>query len=350
MKFLPWGKETRMEHRASYSNAAVDALLSGATTAQAEASKTSAATAAIHAIADAFAVANVTPITLAHVLNPVFMADLARRLLIAGNATYLIEIDDIGALSLVPDQSFEVSGGYRPSSWTYKLELARPSGEPVMRVVPAEGVVHVRVGQRPGSPWLGVSPLREAGLTSDALANLDKSLGTDTSPPSGLLMAMPDGASQGQVDQAAEAITRGRGGLSLLQTTAQGFGQGKQAAPSGAAADYRQIRYGPVLPESNIKAHAELSNGIMATMGVSAQRFNGDGASMRESYRLLVLGPVQALGAICATELTQALGQTVSFDFSATKAIDVGQRARGVKVLTDTGMPLDDALDVMGLT
>ena len=51
-----------------------------------------------------------------------------------------------------------------------------------------------------------------------------------------------------------------------------------------------------------------------------------------------------------SAELSQALGQSVSFDYSQSKAIDVGQRARGVKVLTDTGMDLDEALSVMGLT
>ena len=169
------------------------------------------------------------------------MMDLARRLLLSGNAVYMIEVDEDG-LSLLPAQTFEVSGSYRPSSWVYRLELARPSGEPLTKVVPSEGVAHVRVGARPGAPWMGVSPLREAGLTSEALANLSKSLGTDTSPPSGLLMAMPDGATQAQVDQVAAAISTGKGGLSLLQTTSGGYGQGKQAAPSGAAADYRQIR------------------------------------------------------------------------------------------------------------
>ena len=88
----------------------------------------------------------------------------------------------------------------------------------------------------------------------------------------------------------------------------------------------------------------------MATMGVSTQRFNGDGASMRESYRLLVLGPVQALGAVCATELSSALGQPVSLNFDQTKAIDTGARARGVKLLVDAGMDMDTALDAMGLT
>ena len=71
---------------------------------------------------------------------------------------------------------------------------------------------------------------------------------------------------------------------------------------------------------------------------------------MREAYRLTVLGPVQALGVVVSSELSEALGQPVTLDFDATKAIDVGQRARGVKVLTDAGLTIDEALDTMGLT
>lgn len=341
----------RHEQRAHYYSPAVeDALYNAALVGRSDASQTAAATSAIHSISDAFAVASVTPSSLNSLLNPAFMVDMARRLLLSGNALYMIDVDDAEGLSLVPYSTFEVAGGYRPCTWLYRLELPRPSGSPVVRSMPAEGVVHVRVGARPASPWQGVSPLREAGLTSDALANLDRSLGMDTSPPAGLLMAVPDGASQGVVDQAATAITKGKGGLSLLQTTAGGYGQGKAAAPSGPAADYRQIRFGPMVPETSIKAHTELSNGIMATMGVSAQRFTGDGAGMREAYRLTVLGPVQALGAICATELTQASGQTVIFNFDQTKAIGTGARARGVKLLVDAGLSMDAALDAMGLT
>ena len=193
MRFLPWGKAA--EHRASYSNAAVDALLSGATVAKAEATATAAAVAGIRALSDPFAVANVQPLTLASMLNPGVLVDMVRRVVLQGNAVFMLDIDESGALGLVPASSFEVGGGFAPSSWVYKLELPRPSGAPVTRTVPAAGVLHVKVRAPSSRPWQGVSPLAECGLTSSALASVEKSLGLDSAPPSGLLLPTPDGAS-----------------------------------------------------------------------------------------------------------------------------------------------------------
>ncbi len=344
---FPWSKA--LEHRASYSNAAVDALLSGATQAPAEASATAAAAAGIRAISDPFAVANVTPIALASVLNSSFLVDMARRVLLTGNAVYMLDVDENGALDLVSTSSWEISGGYKPSTWVYRVDLARPSGEPVTRMIPAEGVVHVRVGAKSISPWAGVSPLRECGLTSDALASLDRSLGLDASPPAGLLMALPDGATQAQMDMTGVALGSGRGAISVMQTTAQGFGAGKQAAPSGPASDYRQIRYGPELQQANIYAHDQLTSSVLNALGVSERRFSGEGPGQREGYRLTMLGPVQALAAVIEAELSSALGQTVELDFEKTRALDSGQRARGVQALVNAGSTLADALDIMGL-
>ena len=261
----------------------------------------------------------------------------------------MLDVDDIGALSLVPAQTFEVSGGYRPTSWVYRMELPRPSGSPVKRVVASEGVAHVRVGAKTVSPWQGVSPLRECGLTSDALAVLDRSLGMDASAPTGLLMALPDGASQVQIDNIETALMTGRGGISVMTTTSQGFGQGKQAAPSGPAADYRQVRFGPMMQAASISAHDQLTASVLNALGVSEKRFSGEGPGQREGYRLTVLGPVQALAAVVEAELSTALSVTVALDFERTRALDSGQRARGVQALVNAGSTLADALDIMGL-
>ena len=340
-----------MEQRAQYYSSGVEeALFSAALTGRSDASQSAAATAAIRAISDPFAVANVTPISLASVLRPAVLVDMARRVLLTGNAVYMLDVDEIGGMSLVPASSFEVTGGYRPSSWVYRLELPRPSGEPVTKVITVEGVVHVKVGTKTVEPWRGVSPLRECGLTSEALASLDRSLGMDASPPAGLLMALPDGATQTQIDQVSKAIQAGRGGISPITTTAQGYGAGKQAAPSGPAADYRQIRYGPELSQGNVYAHQLLSSSVLNALGVSEKRFAGEGPGQREGYRLTMLGPVQALAAVIEAELSAAFGQPISLDFEKTRALDSGQRARGVQALVGAGVDVEEALDIMGLT
>ena len=271
MRFFNWGKSA--EHRASYSNAAVDALLSGSIQAKAEASQTAAASTAVRVIADSFAVAEVTPISLRSLLSPPLLVDLVRRLLITGNSVYLVDVDATGTLALLPVSTFEVGGGINPSSWTYRLELPRPSGDPLVRTVPSEGVVHVKVNASRGSPWSGVSPL--AHLSATALASLERSLGYETSPASGLLMALPDGSTQDQAEAAATAISTGRGGISLMGTTAGGFGQGSAASPSARATDYRQVRYGPEIPGSSLTAHDTLSTSVLNALGISQMLFSG---------------------------------------------------------------------------
>ena len=338
-----------MEERANfYSPGVEEALFNAALTGKADASQTSAAATAVRAISNSFAVATVTPIALAQVLTPPLLVDMIRRVLVTGNAVYVIDVDADGGLSLIPAQSFQVSGGYRPSSWVYRIELPRPSGDPLVRSIPAEGIMHVKVNASRGSPWSGVSPL--AHLSGSALANLERSLTYETSPPSGLLMALPDGVSSEQATAAATAIRTGQGGISLMGTTAGGYGQGSAASPSARATDYRQVRFGPEIPSTSISAHSELTTSVLNAMGISEQLFRGGGGpGMRESARQLLLGVIAPLSAVVVHELSQALNQTVSLDFSALRALDSAIRSRAVLALTSAGVSLADALHILGL-
>ena len=63
-----------------------------------------------------------------------------------------------------------------------------------------------------------------AGATADQLAKIERSLDYDASPPSGLIMPLPDGASPKAINEIQSALTVGRGGLTLVETTNQGFG------------------------------------------------------------------------------------------------------------------------------
>ena len=255
----------------------------------------------------------------------------------------MIDVDDEG-LALVPVSTFEVSGSYRPSSWLYRLELPQPSGSPVTRVIAAEGVVHVKINPSRSSPWLGTSPL--SNLSATALAALGKSLTMDMSPPSGYLLPTPDGASQAVIDQLAHALMNGRGGLSLIQTTSQGFGAGKDAAPK---TDWGQKRFGPMIPAESLTAHDTLSISLLNSMGVSEQLYHGGGPGMREAARQLYLGTINPLASVVVHELSAKIGQTVELDFSALQALDSAIRARGVTALVAAGMSLSEAVNLMGL-
>ena len=106
----------RHEQRAQYYSPAVeDALFNAALTGKVDAAQTAAATAAVKAISDPFATAEVTPPTLASILTPSVLVDMARHLLLTGNAVYLIDITEGGqSPSLVPTAASRSRGASSP--------------------------------------------------------------------------------------------------------------------------------------------------------------------------------------------------------------------------------------------
>lgn len=338
MRLWPFG---RAETRASASNAAIDALLAGASVAAPQASATAAATAAIGAVGSVLATSR--PSALQDILSPAFLRDYAQRMLLHGNAIYLVDIED--GLTLIPAASFEVGGGYRSSSWMYSLELNRPSGSPITRRLPGAGVVHVSRGAAAATPWLGRSPLQGC-LAADALAQIERSLGFDSSLPTGGLMPQPDGASPKAINQAQTALTTGKGGIALIETTTAGYGQGKEAAPKG---DWDQKRYGPMVPESSISFRDSASMAVLSAIGVSNRLFDGDGAAQRESHRLLVAGVCQELCALLENEVAVKLGTPVTIDLSPSTSVDARGLGRAVGSLVQAGIELEEAKTIAGL-
>ena len=119
-----------------------------------------------------FAVAIVSPALPA--LSPDYMAGIARRLLTSGNALDAIRVGRDG-LALLPASTWDVTGPPDPARWRYILDLPGPSRDETIQAS-ADGVIHCRVGQS-CYPWMGCSPLLNAGLTSRMLTRLETRLG-----------------------------------------------------------------------------------------------------------------------------------------------------------------------------
>ena len=339
---MKWWPFDRTEEHRSYSNAAVDALLASASVATPEASATAAAVASVQAVAGVLA--SSVPSAYGDLLSPAFLADYASRMMVTGNAIYLIDVED--GIGLIPACAFDVGGGYRPSSWVYSLDLPRPSGDAIKRRVPAGGVVHVKTGATPASPWRGRSALERAGLTSGQLAHIERSLGLDSSVPTGGILPQPDGASAMAVAQANAALSQGKGALTLIETTAGGYGQGPTAAPRK---DWEQVRFGPQVQQPNVQLRDSASNLIMASLGINSKIFDGDGASAQAAHRLMVTGVVQHLAALLEREVAVKLLQPLTLDLSPAGGYDVRGIGRALGSLVQAGLPLDQALRVAGI-
>ncbi len=114
-----------------------------------------------------------------------------------------------------------------------------------------DSVLHVRYATRPGSPWRGVSPLGMVDETRALAGWLEKRLPQEASTLATYVMPVPDGVSENVLPQVKTALSGGGGGSThLVETTAQGWGQGENsAAPKG---DWDAKRLGANPPSSLI--------------------------------------------------------------------------------------------------
>ena len=103
---------------------------------------------------------------------------------------------------------------------------------------PSSGVVHCRYSaSRQAVPGMGCSPLGWCNTSGKLASSLETRLGEEASGPVGYLLPVPHDKSPGTeespgaYDALRKDINALRGQNALLETTAAGHGDGRQAAP-----------------------------------------------------------------------------------------------------------------------
>lgn len=314
----------------------------------ARASQTGAVEFALGTIARAFMQAQPTPALPA--LDPSTLAMMGFSLMAYGNSVWEIAMSRrTGQIELLPVASYEIRGGRRRESWVYLIEEDVPLGvSDGQKAVMEAGLIHIKYLPRPDAPWAGISPLRAAGLTSDQLAKIEQSLKYDASVPTGALMPLPDGISSTQGTQFKAAASEGKGGLTGIETTGHGWGQGmNNAAPRGK--DFEQARFGAAPPAPNIELRNSTSDIMMGALGTNPSLLRGDGAAVREAFRHLNVDTIKSLGTLIAAELSLKLEEEIELHFPQALEGDLTARARAFKGLIEGGVPAEEAARICGL-
>ena len=157
------------------------------------------------------------------------------------------------------------------------------------------------------------------------------------------LMAIPQDGGNGQEGDPLADLRTARGRAVLLETTADGWGEGKSAAP---LRDWRPERLGPNPPAS---LEAVMGRGFMevlAACGVPPGLFvDADGTAQRESYRRFFSLTVEPLAGLLAVELEAKIGLTFQGRFAA----DLSGRARAFQSMVGAGMDPAKAAALSGL-
>ena len=299
--------------------------------------------------ARAFASAKITPPVEA--VTPLILSTIGREIIRRGECLFLIDVDGDG-LRLLPSNSWDVTGGVSPQSWTYRLDLAAPDSTRSV-IAPAAGVVHIRAYVEPSAPWRGISPLTGAASTARLLAETEAALADESSGPRGHVIPMPQGPvdddDDGSMSKLQAAVAGLKGKTVLVETAAAGFGEGRAAAP---AADWQPRRIGAAPPDGLQQLRTDAEASMLAASGTPIELISArsDGAAVREAWRRYAHAFLTPIGGIVATELADKLERPgLALDFSGLFASDITGRARAFASMVNAGMDVTKAAGLSGL-
>ena len=344
-------KPERRQSGGSFSDAVVRLLESQAAGTAADASSTAAVEAAAGAVSRAFALAHCqAPSWVQDAVTPMFLAQVGRDLVRAGQSMHVLEVDGAGRVSLLPAASWHFEGGAHPSSWRVRATCYGPSTS-TTRSLPYSSVVFVKWGSSAGQPYTGTGPLSWAHTTARLQSETERSLADEAGGPLAQLLAVPqDGGTDSETDPLAELradIRRARGKALLLETVNAGWGEGQSAAPRK---DWKPERLGPEPPASMPELMGQGFTEILSACGVPPGMFSkGADAGQREAYRRFVTLTIEPLGRLLAGELSVKMETQIKLSFQGLFAHDLAGRARAFSSMVTAGIDVAKAAALAGL-
>ena len=269
------------------------------------------------------------------------LATIARRLCEAGEAIYLIQVND-GGLQLQEAQSWEIHG--RGGAWRYQLTLTDPS---YIRTVNrmADGVLHFQYQSIQSEPWRGQGPVSGADKTSDAHKALEKAVDHESNRSTGGLIPVPDVAGTAGLQADIEKL---EGKNVLVPSTIGGW---DSQPNTGGSADWQVRRSGPEFTDSEVAMRLQLADAVAGACGVPPilLRGDGDGTGYREAWRQFLHATIQPSADLVAEEMTMKLERDVRINFDRLFASDLSGRARAFQSMVGGGMAVEKAAMLAGL-
>lgn len=341
-----WPGRSQVEHRADVSERTIAALLGNATDGPAP-EGVGAISSAAGLWSRAVSSAEVQPDGLQAVLTRDVLSAIGGGIVLRGDVLFLIDLDRFGRLRLTQAASWDV-GEASDGSYVYAAEVAIAGKNHATRrrIVGEQGVLRFTWATDPKRPWAGVGPL--SGITGQLAERLELSLTRDASITTGMVMPQPDGVSKTAIAQIKGALQLGKGKMTLVETQVQGFGQGREAAP---AAEWKQVRYGPEIPNSNITLRGAVADSIFQACGIPLGLTRSSGAAAtRDSYRQFVAVAVQPIVHRLEAELTAKLGQPVTLDLGELAKPDLVSRTRAAGSLSQAGFSKEEIVKIVGFS
>lgn len=347
----PWRRQPeRRESGGDYADAVLRLIEATAAGTAADVTKTAAVEAACGALSRAFQRADVKgPDWVRRAVTPVVLGQIGRDLMRAGQSMHAIRMDSQGELALVPCANWHWEGNHMRDRWTVRATAYGPSTSTTWHL-PGSSVVFLTYGTLPGTPYVGSPPTTWASLTAKLSSESERSLGDEAAGPLAQILSVPSDGGDGDKDTDPLAklkadITAARGRATMVETTAEGWGQGRDAAPRK---DWKAERLGPVPPAGLVEARRDAYLAILAACGSVPGDLSADGTAQREVLRRWHMSTVLPLGRLLEHELSAKLDADVRLDFDRYPQ-DLAGRAQAFQKLVAGGVTVNEALTISGL-
>ena len=275
----PWSKpEPVVEKRESYTDALVSAILSSRGESAALAQDTAVAEIAAGQLGRTLSSGTITPKSpmLRGMITPAMLNTVGFELIKNGECCFWISPDG----TLVPASYWDINGSYNPKTWQYRLDLSGPSHNGTVNAN-AKDVLSFKFRADTIRPWRGIGPLQGSALTSKIVSGIERMLGNETTAASGYLLPVPEFSDS--EDDPAQALKDDLGKLkgrtTLLETSSNAYGEGRQAAPQR---DFVPSRIGANPPGSLVALREQAAQYLLTAAGFpAALLLPGDGASKK---------------------------------------------------------------------
>ena len=291
------------------------------------------------------------PSSVTRALDGCWRASVASSLIRRGQALFVISVDPVSGLTLLPVGHWDTYGGPRPSSWVYRVMLVGPSGTSWQTLQAAE-VLHLQWIVDPARPWVGAGPLQRASDTGSLSGWIEKRLSEEASGPVGSFLPVAkfdadpgvdldgDGADD-PLAQLRSDIGSARGQTLLVESS-------MSAADSPASAprrDYQVARFGANPPADLVELRDRVTLDVASACAIPRALLDASasGQSARESWRQWIASSVDGLARRLEAQVYEQLGVEVVIDTAPLAGRDVQARASAFRRLTEGGLTAAEA-------
>ena len=287
--------------------------------------------------------ATIEPEDVKSLFTPSVLAHIGRALIRKGEAI-CIKYNN----KLLFASTASVKGDLNPLNWDYELTITGPTTSKIFKVKGYQ-VYHFKFSYDPSIPWVGVSPMNWASDTAKIMGSSEKRMSEEANSMTGYVVPVPEVSGEQTFEQLKKDIAGLKGGLALVESVSQGWGEGRFERTLG---DWSVRRLGANPPDSLVKLRLEVIKTLVAACGVPPTLiFEGSAAQgNREAWRQFLHGSVSPVAGTIIEEINlKGNMSTAEIKFDKLFASDIQGRARAFQALTKGGMEISKAAAVSGM-